>query len=66
MWEPTFARNVPQDHSFSHAELDRFGTHSLITRLTNDVNQLQVAVAMLIRLVVRAPFLAIGAVVMPS
>ena len=49
---------------FSHAELDRFGTHSLITRLTNDVNQLQVAVAMLIRLVVRAPFLAIGAVVM--
>lgn len=49
---------------FSHAELDQFGTHSLITRLTNDVNQLQVAVAMLIRLVVRAPFLAIGAVVM--
>lgn len=49
---------------FSHVELDRFGTHSLITRLTNDVNQLQVAVAMLIRLVVRAPFLAIGAVVM--
>ena len=48
----------------SHAELDRFGTHSLITRMTNDVNQLQVAVAMLIRLVVRAPFLAIGAVVM--
>ncbi len=49
---------------FSHAELDRFGTHSLITRLTNDVNQLQLAVAMLIRLVVRAPFLAVGAVVM--
>ncbi len=51
-------------NSFSHAELDRFGTHSLITRITNDVNQLQLAVAMLIRLVVRAPFLAIGAVVM--
>ena len=49
---------------FSHAEIDRFGTHSLVTRLTNDINQLQVAVAMLIRLVVRAPFLAIGAVVM--
>ncbi len=49
---------------FSHAEVDRFGTPSLITRLTNDVNQLQYAVAMLIRLVVRAPFLAIGAVVM--
>ena len=51
-------------NSFSHAEIDRFGTHSLVTRLTNDINQLQVAVAMLIRLVVRAPFLAIGAVVM--
>ncbi len=51
-------------NSLSHAELDRFGTHSLITRITNDVNQLQLAVAMLIRLVVRAPFLAVGAVVM--
>ena len=43
---------------------DRFGTASLSTRLINDVNQLQLAVAMLIRLVVRAPFLAIGAVIM--
>lgn len=53
-------------NSFSHAELDRFGTHSLITRVTNDVNQLQLAVAMLIRLVVRAPFLAVGAVIMAA
>lgn len=51
-------------NSFSHAEIDRFGTPSLITRITNDVNQLQYAVAMLIRLVIRAPFLALGAVVM--
>lgn len=49
---------------FSHAELDRFGTPSLINRVTNDVNQIQSAVAMLIRLVVRAPFLVIGAAVM--
>lgn len=49
-------------NTLSHAEIDRFGTPSLITRLTNDINQLQLAVAMLIRLVVRAPFLAIGAV----
>lgn len=48
----------------SHSELDRFGTPSLITRVTNDVNQVQNAVAMLIRLVVRAPFLVIGAAVM--
>lgn len=50
-------------NSLSHAELDRLGTPSLITRLTNDVNQLQLAVALLIRLVIRAPFLAIGAVI---
>ena len=51
-------------NTLSYAEIDRFGTPSLITRLTNDVNQLQLEVAMLIRLVVRAPFLAIGAVIM--
>lgn len=51
-------------NTFSHKELDRFGTPSLITRITNDVNQLQLAVAMLIRLVVRAPFLVIGATIM--
>lgn len=51
-------------NTFSHTEIDRFGTPSLITRITNDVNQLQYAVAMLIRLVIRAPFLALGAVIM--
>ena len=48
----------------SWRELDRFGTATLITRMSSDVNQLQLAVAMLIRLVVRAPFLVIGAVIM--
>ena len=51
-------------NSLSHKEVDEFGTPSLITRLTSDINQLQVAVAMLIRLVVRAPFLVIGSTVM--
>lgn len=51
-------------NSFSHTEIDTFGTPSLITRITNDINQLQVAVAMLVRLVIRAPFLAIGSVIM--
>lgn len=51
-------------NSFSHAEIDAVGTASMINRINNDVNQLQVAVAMLIRLVVRAPFLIIGATVM--
>ena len=51
-------------NTLSHGEIDQIGTPSLITRITNDVNQLQLAVAMLIRLVVRAPFLVIGATVM--
>ena len=51
-------------NTFSHREIDKFSPAELITRLTNDVNQLQLAVAMLIRLVIRAPFLAVGAVVM--
>lgn len=50
--------------SFSCTDLDKFGTSSLINRITGDVNQLQQAVAMLIRLVIRAPFLCIGGLVM--
>lgn len=50
--------------SLSFSDLERFGTPSLINRVTNDVNQLQVAVAMLIRLVIRAPFICIGAIIM--
>lgn len=62
----TMVRNDLYRHinSLSHGELDLFGTDTLITILTNDINQMQLAVAMLIRLVVRAPFLVIGAVVM--
>lgn len=51
-------------NSLSYAELDKLGTPSLITRLTNDINQVQQAVAMFIRLVVRAPFIIIGSAVM--
>lgn len=51
-------------NTFSHSELDKIGIPSLITRMTNDVNQLQLAVAMLIRLVIRAPFLVVGALIM--
>ena len=49
---------------FSFNEVDKIGTPSLINRITSDVNQLQFAVAMLIRLVIRVPFLCIGGVVM--
>lgn len=51
-------------NQLSHQDLNHFGTDTLITRLTNDVNQMQLALAMLIRLVVRAPFLSVGSVVM--
>lgn len=51
-------------NTLSYAEMDRLGTPSMITRMTSDIDQLQVAVAMLIRLVIRAPFLVIGASVM--
>lgn len=48
----------------SHAEIDKFGTSSLITRVTNDTVLAQNGVNMFIRLAVRAPFLIIGAAVM--
>jgi ATP-binding cassette, subfamily B, multidrug efflux pump len=57
-------RLMKKINSFSHNELNRFGTDTLITRMTNDINQMQGALAMLIRLVVRAPFLSIGSVIM--
>ena len=51
-------------NSLSHSEIDNIGTPSLITRIINDVNQLQVAVAMAIRLGVRAPFIILGSAIM--
>ncbi len=51
-------------NTLSYKEIDRLGTPALVTRIANDVNQVQTAVAMLIRLVIRAPFLVIGATVM--
>ncbi|MBS7368893.1 MAG: ABC transporter ATP-binding protein [Oscillospiraceae bacterium] len=51
-------------NSLSYKEIDDLGTPAMVTRITNDVNQVQTAVAMLIRLVVRAPFLVIGATIM--
>jgi len=51
-------------NTLSHRELDKLGTAALVTRVSNDVNAVQTAVAMLIRLVVRAPFLVIGATIM--
>ncbi|MCA0986895.1 ABC transporter ATP-binding protein [Guptibacillus algicola] len=50
--------------SFSFMDFNRFPTSSLITRLTNDVNQVQLVIFMGLRIMVRAPLLVIGGVVM--
>ncbi|MBE5816470.1 MAG: ABC transporter ATP-binding protein [Clostridiales bacterium] len=49
---------------FSPREMDKFGVNSLSTRITNDVNRVQQAFAMVIRLLLRAPFICIGAFIM--
>ena len=51
-------------NTLSHAELDAFGTPSLITRITGDTNTVQQSIAMMIRLLTRAPFIIIGSLVM--
>lgn len=50
--------------SFSFRNLDEFEAGSLITRLTNDVEQVQNIVMMMLRIMIRAPFLAIGSLIM--
>ncbi|MDE6584600.1 MAG: ABC transporter ATP-binding protein, partial [Anaeroplasmataceae bacterium] len=51
-------------NTLSFKELDQFGASSLLTRMNSDINNLQQSVAMLIRLVVRAPFLVVGATIL--
>lgn len=50
--------------ALSFGNLDRLGTGSLITRLTNDIDQLQEAVMMCLRVLVRAPLLTIGSLIL--
>ena len=47
-------------NELGYVDLARFGTPSLITRITNDVNQVQLAVALGVRMLIRWPFLAVG------
>ena len=49
--------------SFSHAEMDQFSTASLITRSTNDIQQVQQVSVMLLRMVCYAPILGIGGII---
>lgn len=51
-------------NNLSHAEIDKFGTSSLLTRLTNDVSQIELMVSILIRIMIRVPCLLIGSIVL--
>lgn len=51
-------------NKLSYTEIDKIGTPTLITRLVNDINQIQTGIAMLIRLGTRSPFIIIGSTIM--
>lgn len=51
-------------NTLSHSEIDKIGTSSMITRITNDINQAQTGVNMFLRLFLRSPFIVLGAIVM--
>ncbi len=66
-----FAKNLRHDifykiQDFSFSNIDRFSTSSLVTRLTTDINNVQMAFMMIIRIAVRAPLMLIFATVMAA
>ncbi len=64
-----FAKNVRHDvfhqiQNFSFQNIDKFSTSSLVTRLTTDINHVQMSYMMMIRIAIRAPMLLIFSVIM--
>lgn len=64
-----FGKSVRKDlfahiNALSYTELDTAGTSTLITRMTNDINQMQSGVNMFLRLFLRSPFIVVGAMLM--
>ena len=64
-----FAKNLRSDmfqrvQTFSFANIDKFSTSSLVTRMTTDVTNVQMAFMMVIRVAVRAPFMALFSIIM--
>lgn len=51
-------------NTLSHAEIDRIGAPTMITRVTNDINQAQTGINMFLRLFLRSPFIVLGSIVM--
>lgn len=67
--QTAFGRDLRLDiftkvQSFSQADVEKFGTPSLITRTTNDVNQLQQMIGMVMRMMLTAPIMCIGGIFM--
>jgi len=63
------ARDIRQSlfrhvEDFSKTEFDKFSTASLITRTTNDVTQIQMVIIMMVRMVIYAPILGVGAIIL--
>lgn len=61
-----FSRNLRKDvfqkvENFSNVEFNKFSTNTLITRTTNDVQQIQMVMVMMLRMVIYAPIIGIGA-----
>ncbi|MBR6698127.1 MAG: ABC transporter ATP-binding protein [Lachnospiraceae bacterium] len=50
--------------TLSFAEIDKLGTSTLITRMTSDINQVQTGINLFLRLLLRSPFVVIGAMIM--
>lgn len=51
-------------NTLSHAEIDKIGAPTMITRVTNDINQAQTGINMFLRLFLRSPFIVVGSIVM--
>ncbi len=51
-------------NTLSYTEIDRLGSHTLVTRMTSDINQAQTGVNMILRLFLRSPFIVLGSVIM--
>lgn len=51
-------------NTLSHAEIDKIGPSTMITRVTNDINQAQTGINMFLRLFLRSPFIVVGSIIM--
>lgn len=68
MWQQASPRDLRKDvfhkvEHFSSAEFNKFSTNTLITRTTNDIQQIQMVLVMILRIVIYAPIIGIGAII---